>query len=69
MNRRFRYVLSQALLLGCATALLWWSSLIAYYGSITISELNPALLTFEIVAMIGIMVFAVYNLVRYGEER
>lgn len=43
--------------------------MIAYYGSIVISEANPIILTFEIGALIGVMVFAIYNLVRYGKER
>ncbi len=57
-----RVAITNALLLGTASAFLVHFVLIGIYGYQIIAEPNPAILAIEIVSMIVIMLFALVNL-------
>ncbi len=61
---QMRYLLANIIVISLSIAFLVHFGLIAYHGQIVIREPRPAVLTLEIIGLIGLIIFAVLNLAR-----
>ena len=56
--------MTNAFLFGLALAFLAHFMMIAVHGQVTIAEPNSLMLGLEIAAMVGVMIFAIINMIR-----
>ncbi len=61
---KIRYYLANIIAISLAIAFLVHFSLIAYYGQVVISEPDPVILALEMIGLLGMIVFALLNIVR-----
>lgn len=66
---RYREFMTNVILIGQATAFLWFLSQIALYGLVSIGEPSLAVLILESALFIGIIAFAVANIVKGVKRR
>ena len=62
---QMRYFLANIIVISLSIAFLVHFSLIAYYGQVVISEPYPVILALEMIGLVGLIVFACLNLVRW----
>jgi len=60
----FRYMLTNAVLLGISLAVLVQLGLIAYYGSVLLQERIAAVLVLEVLIITGCLGLAIFNLIK-----
>ncbi len=64
MRNKLRWWMTNAIMLGLAVAFLAHFSSIVRYGSVTIQEPNPIILSFEIAGLVAVVVFAFLNFIK-----
>ena len=60
----FRFIMTNVVLLALALFLAWHFTMLTIYGRIVIEERNTLIAASELAANLGIISFAIYNLVK-----
>jgi hypothetical protein len=60
--------MANGLMLGLAIAFLWHFAMIVRYGQVLIQEPSPVVLWLEVVLLLGVAAFGIYNVIRVGRR-